>query len=290
MPGPARLIVGPLARTSVAPRHNRVLYGGRVTAYPGFGVLLARLLARRGMSTTNLSSSAAVAESEVSAILDGGRASEALLRALAPALGFHAADLFVIANEPVPEDLAPLDREAGAVIDRLFYRMLDLPVDQRLRIHRLVEQLPQAARPPIDETKPPRVFDLEGAGNGAMLMSLLCGNRNLRFPTGAARLMVTLTHGDMYLAAATFGGIGYGRVTVRPEWVGHIAAVLGIPVDDLAAITGIEVADGAVRHHPLMAEMAGLLWKLRRLSASQMKHVFDQAESMLAAVPEDGPH
>lgn len=82
-----------------------------MTAYPGFSVLLARLLAQRGTDAASLSSSSAIAESEIRAVLDGGRASEALLHALAPALGLHVADLFVIANVPLPDDLTRHVRE-----------------------------------------------------------------------------------------------------------------------------------------------------------------------------------
>lgn len=52
-------------------------------------------------------------------MIDGALPSGSQLRALAPALGFHAADLFVIADVPLPEDLAPLDRAAGEVIRSL---------------------------------------------------------------------------------------------------------------------------------------------------------------------------
>jgi hypothetical protein len=92
--------------------------------------------------------------------------------------------------------------------------------------------------------------------------------------------------GDMYLAASTYYGIGRGRVTLRPEWVSGIATVLGIPADDLAALTGIDVSDAAVRENPVAAEMAELIWNLRRLSAPQTKYVREQAESMLVIVPE----
>lgn len=162
-------------------------------------------------------------------------------------------------------------------------------MDQRLRIHRLIEQLPQAARPPIDNAKPPRAFDLDAAGFGAMLLSLLCGNRNLRFPVGAAKTVARLTHGRMYLAASTYAGIGHGRVPVRTEWVSEIATVLGISANDLFAISGIAVSAGQVRRDPLAAETAETMWNLRRLSAAQARHVREQAESMLVPQAQRNP-
>lgn len=236
-----------------------------------------------------MSASSTVAESEICSVLDGGPADEPLLHALASALGFHAADLFVIADVSVPEDLAPLDREAGAEIDRLLHTMLALPVEQRLKIHRLIEQLPQVARPAVDHAKPPRSFDLETAGFGAMLLSLLCSNRNLHSPAAAATTVASLTHGHMYLSASTYMGIAHGHVRLRPEWVLHIATVLGIPAGDLAAITGIDIGDARVSDSSLAAEMAEMIWNLRRLSAPQARKVREQAESMLVIVPEDGP-
>jgi hypothetical protein len=43
-------------------------------------------------------------------VIDGALPGDSLLRALAPALGFHAADLFVVADVPLPDDLLPWTR------------------------------------------------------------------------------------------------------------------------------------------------------------------------------------
>ena len=79
--------------------------------HPSFGVLLARLLKHRGTDITWLSAACGVAEPEIRPVIDGAAPDESLLRALAPALGFHTADLFVMADVPVPEDLAPWTRQ-----------------------------------------------------------------------------------------------------------------------------------------------------------------------------------
>jgi hypothetical protein len=259
-----------------------------VTAYPGFGVLLTRLLAHRGTDVAALSSSSSLSEAELESVLAGGPVSDAQLRALAPVLGLHTADLFVIANVAVPEDLTPLDRAAGSVAERIIHLVLALPSEQRAHIRRLVEQLPQEPRPQEDPSKTPvpRVYDLEAAGFGAMLVTMLCSNRNLHSIMAAAKTVATMTSGDMYLSAATYPLIGSGRAELHPRWVASLAMVLGIAAGDLAAITGIELDESLVREDPVVTETAELLWKLRRVSAAQATHVHEQARSMLLPVPE----
>ena len=205
--------------------------------------------------------------------------SDAQLRALAPAPGLHTADLFVIANVAVPEDLTPLDRAAGSVAERIIHLVLALPSEQRGHIHRLVEQLPQEPRTQEGPLKKPlrRVYDLETAGFGAMLVTMLCSNRNLHSTMAAAKTVAMMTSGDMYLSAATYPSIGSGRAELHPRWVASLAMVLGIAAGDLAAITGTELDESLVREDPVSTETAELLWKLRRVSAAQAIHVHEQA-------------
>jgi hypothetical protein len=255
---------------------------------PSFGVLLTRLLKHWGTSIAWLSTSSGVAESEVRSLIDGAVPDESQLHALAPALGLHAADLFVIADVPLPEALTPLDRAAGDVISNLVHIMMALPSDQRLRIHRLVGQLPQQSRPRNEPTRALRTYDQREAGFGAMLVSMLCGNRNLHAPGNAAKTVAMLTRGRMYLSAATYPMIGYGRARLHSDWVVGFATTLSIPAGDLAALTGIESPDEPLRDDPLASEMAELIWDFRRLSAAQAKHVLDEARAMLVVVPDDG--
>jgi hypothetical protein len=162
--------------------------------------------------------------------------------------------------------------------------MMALPSDQRTRVHGMVGQLPQEPRDrPSD---PPRTYDQQ-AGFGAMLANLLCGNRNLLSPTAAAKTLALLTDGRVYLAASTISGIGRGRVPLTPDRVTGFATALGISAGDLGAITGVEVTEPSRPDDPLAAEMAGLLWNCRRLTAAQAECVRDEAKSMLVAVPDD---
>jgi hypothetical protein len=85
----------------------------RMGKFPGFGVLLARLADYRGLSVRGLSALAAVPEPEVRAMLGGAEPGPSFLRRLAPALGLRPADIFVIAELPVPEQLAPWTARPG---------------------------------------------------------------------------------------------------------------------------------------------------------------------------------
>jgi hypothetical protein len=69
--------------------------------------------------------SAAVCESEITSVLDGDEPDPSLLRQLAPALGLHPSDVFVIAGQRVPDDLAPLDATAASGIGRLAWSLTE---------------------------------------------------------------------------------------------------------------------------------------------------------------------
>ncbi|GAB7036816.1 MULTISPECIES: hypothetical protein [Catenuloplanes] len=83
---------------------------------------LRRLMAARGIGP------------EVFADRAGGPVGEtvdapdpAVLRRLAPVLGLHRSDLFIIAGRPVPDDLAPLDPGAAGHVGGLAWTLTYLP-------------------------------------------------------------------------------------------------------------------------------------------------------------------
>lgn len=253
--------------------------------HPGFGVLLTRLLSNRRVDVAWLSSASGVPETELRAVISGVPPLASQLDDLASALGFHAADLYVIADLRGPEALTPRDPAAGSAIADLVRIAMALPSGQRAHIHRLVDQLPLELKE--RPSAPPFMYDQQEVGFGAMLANLLCGNRNLHSPTAAAKTLALLTEGRVYLAASTISGIGRGRVPLTPDRVAGFATALGIPAGDLAAITGVELREPSRPDEPLAAEMARLLWNCRRLTMAQAGRVRDEAESMLVAVPDD---
>src|SRR6185437_359965 len=108
--------------------------GSEMSGYPAFGVLLARLSAHRGLDTHSLSVLAKIQDSELQAVLRGASPSLGLLPKLSPALGLHVAELLVIAGLPVPEELAPLDPEAGSLVPKLAGRSVGLPPGARKQL------------------------------------------------------------------------------------------------------------------------------------------------------------
>ncbi|MER6424087.1 hypothetical protein [Streptomyces sp. NPDC001137] len=254
---------------------------------PGFGVILTRLMNYRRMDVSWLSSASGIPEAELRTVLSGTPPLASQLDGLASPLGFHATDLHVIADVPVPEALTPRDPAAGAAIAELVQITQALPSDQRVHVHRRVDQLP--LEPVERPSAPPFIYEQHATGFGAMLANLLCGNRNLRSLTAAAKTLAVVTEGRVYLAASTISGIGRGRVPLTPDLVAGFATALGIPAGDLAAVTGVEVREASGLDDALAAEMAGLLWNCRRLTTAQVVGVRDEAELMLVAVPEDAP-
>lgn len=83
-----------------------------------------------------------------------------------------------------------------------------------------------------------------------------------------------------YLSAATYGVIGSGRKELTPRLVTDFAAVLGIDVRDLAALTGVVLREVPPPPPPEAVDAAALLWEGRRLSAAQARHVSELAHSM----------
>ncbi|MER5446893.1 hypothetical protein ABT065_14795 [Streptomyces sp. NPDC002764] len=253
--------------------------------HSAFGDVLIRLLNHRRTDVAWLSSTSGVPETELRSLLSGTPAQASQLDGLAAAFGLHTADLCVIADILAPALPTPRDPAAGAAVADLVQITMALPSNQRAQVHWFVHQLPSQL-----EERPcgtPLIYDWHSAGFGAMLANLLCANRNLHSLTAAAKTLAVLTEGRVYLAASTISGIGRGRVPLSPELVAGFATALGIPRGDLAAITGFELAEPPRSDDPLPAEMAGLLWNCRRLTAVQVGRVRDEAESMLVPVPDD---
>lgn len=241
---------------------------------PGFGVLLARLSARRELDAGGLSRLAGVSESEVRAVFNGVVPGPSLLRRLASALGLHAADLFVIAGVPTPDEMTPLDPEAKGWVRRLIHDALPLSLEQRRRLRQSARSLPQQS--PTQPVPPPRSYEQYEPSPGAMITRML-HNRNLNWP-GAAVALASVTNGRVYLSASTIGMVGRGRVELTPDLLVAYASVLGVPVGDLVALAGVELPD--IAPNPVAAEIAELIWDVRRLTAGQVRQVCAEAKSM----------
>ena len=254
-----------------------------MSGYPGFGVILARLMNRRKMDAASLSAASGVSEADLHRLLSGEPPLPSHLLGLSAAFGLHIADLYVIADVPVPEVFAPQDPTAESEAVRLIEITMALPYDQRARVRRLVEEAPQEPREP---SGPVRSYDQREAGPGALLVNL-CGNRNLHSLPATAKTLALLTEERVYLASSTISAIGRGRAPLTSKLIFGFATILGISTGDLATVAGLESVEPPLPQDSPAAELAGLLWDCRRLTAVQVKAVRDEAKLMLLSAPGD---
>ena len=247
-----------------------------MSGYPAFGVLLARLSGHRELDVRSLSGLAEIAEPDLQAVFEGAGPSLPLLTKLAPALGLHVADLLVIAGLPVPEELAPLDPRAGSLVPKVAGRSVCLPPGSREQLLDYARSRPQLAR-----TQPapvPKSYEQYPPGFGAQLMRML-GNRNLNW-WQSAETFTRLTGGHLYLSAATVGAVGRDVNRLTPDLLTGFAVVLGISAGDLAALGEVSLPDCGASVYSVPADIAVLIWEIRRLTAEQVRRVLDEANSM----------
>ncbi|WP_212818637.1 XRE family transcriptional regulator [Polymorphospora rubra] len=242
---------------------------------PAFGVQLMRLAELRDVDVKFLAGRAAVPEPVITAVLDGDEPDPSLLRRLAPALGLHASDVFVIAGQRVPDDLAPLDPAAAGDPGWLAWPLTHLPRAVP-ELHRFVRSMPQLPRPqrPAAPT-PPYLRYPNGAGG---LILRLLHNRNLSW-LASAKYLYGIGRRDI-LSASTIGAIGHGRMPLTSHLLTGFAAFLDIPSRDLSALTGIDLTGDHPPTHPDAAEVARLIWNARRLTTDQLQQVHDRAHSI----------
>ncbi|MFJ8885573.1 hypothetical protein ACIRJR_19480 [Streptomyces sp. NPDC102402] len=244
-----------------------------MTEHSGFAPMLARLLNHRELRVEALADRAGAAADEIRRVLAGEAPGEGLIRRLAPALGFHALDLFILAGSAVPDDMAPVDATAEQWVWQAVIEGVHLPAMERQELLRLIRSLPQAERTPGPAPKHlPHLAD----GPGARLVSML-RYRNLS-RTGMAHTLAVVT--PTYLSAATYGVIGAGRADLTPRLVTDFAALLGVDARALAALTDVVLPEVPPPPAPEAQDAAALLWEACRLSAEQARHVHALAYSM----------
>ncbi|MEU1187584.1 hypothetical protein [Streptomyces sp. NPDC005859] len=242
-----------------------------MTEHPGFGVMLAWLLDHRELSGRELADRAGLTDNEVRAVLAGEAPSEVLLQRIAPAVGFHAVDLFILAGLEVPDDMAPLDAAAERWAPHIVMDALHLPVPQRRELRQLIHALPREER--ISVFAPKRLAPLADPGGWVIRMLQY---RNLGW-TGMGKLLGVVT--PTYLSASTYGAIGFGRKELTPregytESLDHEVREYGVRaflVEPAYTRTGFE-ANSAKPDTPLQVY-------------ADQRHVFDR---LMAEVIKDG--
>lgn len=242
---------------------------------PAFGVRLRRLAELRGLDVSSLARRAAVAETEITSLQNGGEPDPLLLRRLAPALDLHRSDLFIIADRPVPDDIAVRDASAASIISTLAWDLTYLPRAVP-ELRQLVDSLPQQPHPSGTQVAVPSYLQYPNNAGGLVLR--LLHNRNITW-LGAAKYLFGLGRGPV-LSASTIGMIGHGAKPLTPELLAGFAAYLDISPRDLAALTGIDPTTARPPVHPDAAEAAALLWRARGLSAEQLRTLHDRAHAI----------
>ncbi|NUO57637.1 MAG: hypothetical protein HOV78_13285 [Hamadaea sp.] len=238
-----------------------------------FGTRLSRLLAHRLSAAptkadevvTAFARDSGLPESELAGLLAGAQPSSEILRTLGSALGIPAADMFVIASLPVPDDLASAWKTTPWHVGTIVETAAGMPPAQIARLDELVRSLPLQARttPPPPDTYPD--------GPGAVVSRLMM-NRNIA-PYAAKALY--FVGGGPLVSYSTVGQLGTGKVTLTPRYVTAFAHVLGYAPGDLVAITGVgPVPQGQPRHRSA-AQIAALAWNARHLTSDQIRHVLD---------------
>ncbi|WP_328762064.1 MULTISPECIES: hypothetical protein [unclassified Streptomyces] len=245
-----------------------------MTEHPGFGAMLAWLLDHRELGVQELAAHTELNADEVRAVLAGDGPGEELLRRLAPALGFHAVDLFILAGLAVPDDMAPLDAAAAMWVKNTVTDAVRLPAAERRELLQQIRSMPQEER--RSSFAPNPLMPLAG-GPGAWVIRML-QYRNLNW-SGMAKALAFVTPTPTYLSAATYGVIGSGRKELTPRLVTDFAALLGIDARDLAALTGVILREVPPPPASEVMDTAALLWEARRLSAEQARHVCELARS-----------
>jgi hypothetical protein len=97
--------------------------------------------------------------------------------------------------------------------------------------------------------------------------------------TGVSAAKTLYIVGGPIFSGSTIGRVGYGRKELTLGLLSDLATVLGIPLGDMADLTGIEMAGPPPPQDPKMTEVAGLIWDVRPLSAEQVRQLSDEAGS-----------
>lgn len=245
-----------------------------MTEYPGFGVLLRRLAEHRKLDVNELARLSCVAESELTAVLDGATASPSLLRRLAPAVNLHTADLFVIASMAVPEELTPLDSRAGTEMLRVVEIVMHLSSERGVELLRYAQAFPTGER--SSQQPVTREYEQYPVNPGAVVVRMLA-NRNLKW-TNSAQLILRLT--GVYLSASTIGAIGHGRKELTPDLLAACAVLFDIAPGDLNALFGIDQVPPEFIPDVMATNLAALLWNCRRLTLGQVRQVRARAAAL----------
>lgn len=219
-----------------------------------------------------------MSSAELAAVVkDGAVPSPDLVGKLAPVLGIHTADLFVVAGLPVPDDLASAWPTPPWNVGSIVRYAIRMDTGQRSDLEALIRSLP--VRPSTGSAPADDYPDAPGA-----LLLRLLRNRNIH-PYNAR--ILNEVGGGPYVSDATIAGLGSGMVVITPQYVTAFAYLLGYRPGDVVALTGVGPVLEDANVHPASAEIAALAWHARRLNSAQLSEVIATARTF--HVPEPRP-
>lgn len=153
---------------------------------------------------------------------------------------------------------------------------IGLSPEGKLDLLDFVKSLPRSPR--VHSVSPPKRYEQYPPGFGGTLVRLLA-NRNLNWES-SVRILLLVTEGRVYLSAATIGQVGRGQIAISSDLFSGIAAILGIPADDLAILGGVNLRTGEPPAQSVAAYVAALVWEVRSLTAEQIRQAQGLADSM----------
>jgi hypothetical protein len=220
--------------------------------------------------------------------VDAGSPDPVRLRRLAPALGLHTSDLFLIAGQEVPDDLAPPRPPETVGVGSLLWTLTYIP-GAMPDLGALIRSMPRLPEPSAPRPPTPS-YRQDPDGPGGLIVRLL-ENRNLSW-VDAAKALFGLGRRQM-LSASTVGAIGRGVKELTPDLLIGFGAAIDMPILDLAAVTGLDVTglDVTGGHPPVHPEAAGaarLLWDARRLNTAQWEEVRERELTLRRGRPGPG--
>ncbi|MGE7385182.1 hypothetical protein ACQKM2_06775 [Streptomyces sp. NPDC004126] len=223
-------------------------------AFPAPAVRLARLAGAVGLSS-------------------GWPPTEDSLQDLAERTGLRPHDLLLAVNLPLPETAWHFDAMAGASTS-LVVRCLGLPAHRRQLLCDRARSMTVA--PELLVPLQRRPYEQYPPGFGSLLVRML-ELRNLNW-SRAAKAMCLVS--GVCKAAATIGAVGRGAKPLDAELLQGFAAILGVPVAVLAALTGHPAPVAPRTLAPEELDTASLVWEVRHLTADQMGSLTAYAEAL----------
>jgi hypothetical protein len=185
---------------------------------------------------------------------------------LAELFGLHVSDMYAIAGQDVPDDLAPRDDTGGVTV--VLWELIYIP-RAAADLGRLIRSLPESAEPRRPRRPKPAHRNYPD-GPGALVVRLL-ENRGLSW-TAQAKALFGLG-GRPALSGSTIGMIARGNKELIADLLVGFGGAIDIPIGDLGALTGVDVSGDHRPVHPDAAEAARVLWDGRRLTGAQWSEV-----------------